>query len=217
MRKLLMASVLGLMMAAMAPLGAVELKEGKQYTVLDPQRAVESQDKIEVTEFFWYGCSHCYHLDPVLAKWLKNLPKDASFRRVPAVFSGKGGQPGSWGPLAKTYYALEALGVIEKLHPDIFDAVQKDGKNLGDVKELGEWAASKGLDKDKVVAAYNSFAVQSKVMRAQQLTEQYRFDGVPALFVNGRYGVVNGPNLEETMAVTDALIDKARKDRGGKK
>ena len=103
MRKLML--LLGIVLLAVAgPGSAAEIKEGKHYTVLNPQRPVDAKDKIEVTEFFWYACGHCYNLEPILQKWIKKLPADVAFRRIPAVFPGRDGRPGNWAPLAQVYY-----------------------------------------------------------------------------------------------------------------
>jgi thiol:disulfide interchange protein DsbA len=218
MRKLtLLVGIFFLLFANLA--GALELTEGKQYKVLSPQRPVDVTDKIEVTEFFWYGCGHCFNLDPIINKWLKTLPKDVVFRRVPAVFPGRDGKPGAWAPLARLFYSLEALGLLDKLHTEVFDAIHIDRVNLNDPKVLGDWLAGKGVDRQKFADTMNSFAVQSKVARAQQLSGQYGFDGVPSIFVNGRYALASGEggSHEETIAILDQLIDKARKDRSAKK
>src|SRR5512134_3287808 len=115
--------VAALCFAAANLASAAELTEGKDYAVYKPARSTESRDKIEVTEFFWYGCSHCFHLEPEVQKWLKKLPKDVAFRRVPAVFPGRDGSLGQWASGAALYYTLEAMGIGEKLHREIFDAV----------------------------------------------------------------------------------------------
>ncbi len=219
MRKLL-TLLMGIALLATANLaGAVDIKEGKHYKVLSPERPVDAKDKIEVTEFFWYGCGHCFNLEPILKKWLATMPKDVTFRRIPAVFPGKEGRPGAWAPLAAVYYTFEALGVLDKLHGEAFDAIHIDRVNLNDPKVLADWVAAKGVDRQKFADTMNSFAVQSKVTRAQQLSVQYGFDGVPAIFINGRYGLANGEagSHAEMTAILDQLIDKARKERSAKK
>jgi thiol:disulfide interchange protein DsbA len=219
MRKLLTLLV-GIAFLATANLAsALDIKEGKHYKVLNPERPVDAKDKIEITEFFWYGCGHCFNLEPILNKWLKTLPKDVTFRRIPAVFPGKDGRPGGWAPLAGVYYALESMGQLEKLHGEVFDAVHIDRVNLNDPKVLADWLAAKGVDRQKFSDAMNSFSVQSKVTRAQQLSGQYGFDGVPAIFINGRYGLASGEagSHADMTAILDQLIDKARKERSVKK
>lgn len=194
--------------------GAAELKEGENYATYNPPRATDSRDRIEITEFFWYGCGHCFHMEEELQAWLKKLPKDATFRRVPAVFPGRDGNPGQWASGAALYYTLEAMGFGEKLHGDIFSAVNVQRADVLSDKGMIDWLGKKGVDTKTFSATYQSFAVRSKVLRAMQVSQAHGLDGVPALIVDGRYRAINGP---ETFAVVDALIAKARKDRGGKK
>lgn len=218
MRKLTL--LLGILLLAVAgPGNALDIKEGKQYTVLNPQRPVDTKDKIEVTEFFWYACNHCYNLEPILQKWLKKLPADVTFRRIPAVFPDRNGRPGAWAPLAQLYYTLEAMGQLDKLNEPVFDAIHIDRVNLNDPKVLGDWMAAKGVDRQKLSDTMNSFGVQGKVARSMELSVRYNFSGVPALFVDGRYALQTGEagSHEEIIAILDQLIDKARKDRAAKR
>jgi thiol:disulfide interchange protein DsbA len=199
---------------------AAELKDGQDYATYNPPRATESRDKIEVAEFFWYGCSHCFSIDPALQAWLTKLPKDATFRRVPAVFPGRDGNPGQWASGAALYYTLDAMGLGEKLHGDIFNAIHNQGNTeiLRSDKAMIDWLGKKGVDTKTFSATYQSFAVRSKVLRAMQVTQAYGLDGVPALIVDGRYrGIITSNNHDEYLAAIDKLIDKARKDRGAKK
>jgi protein dithiol oxidoreductase (disulfide-forming) len=213
MRKLM--GVVGVVLLAVTSLaGAVELKEGQNYTTYNPVRATETRDKIEVTEFFWYGCTHCFHMEPELQKWLKTLPKDVTFRRIPAVFPGRDGNPGQWASGTALYYTLDAMGLGEKLHGDIFNAVHNERVDLFSEKGMIDWLGKKGVDTKAFSATYQSFAIRSKVLRAMQVSQAHGLDGVPALIIDGRYKALNGA---ETFAVVDALIDKARKDRAAKK
>lgn len=218
MRKLTLwlASAILLSLAGLA--GAAELKEGQHYTTFNPPRPTESRDKIEVTEFFWYGCAHCFNFEPILGKWLKKLPPDVTFRRVPAVFPGKNGGPGNWAPGAKLFYTLEAMGLLEKLHGEVFDAMHIDRLNLQDEKVLFDWMARKGVDRQKFTDTWNAFAIQGKVQRAQQLTLQYNLTGVPATVVEGKYMPASGSagSHDEITTILDALIEKVRKERGKK-
>jgi len=219
MRKLALLAI-GAILASVAGLaGAAALTEGVQYTVFRPAQPTESPGKIEVTEYFWYGCSHCYHLEPSLEKWIKTLPKDVVFRRVPAVFPGRDGGPGAWAPGAKVYYTLDAMGLVDKFHSRIFDAVHQDRQLelISGDSSLFDWIAKQGIDAKKFAAIYNSFAVQSKLRRSMEQCTAYGFDGVPALIVDGRYMVVNSANNDDTLAVADQLIDMARKDLRTKK
>lgn len=214
--KLLLAA---LCLAVAAAAGAVDLKEGQHYTAFNPPLPTDNRDKIEVTEFFWYGCGHCFNLEPILQKWLPKLPKDVVFRRVPAVFPGKNGAPGNWAPAVKLFYALEAMGLQEKLHSEIFDAMHIDRINLQDERQLRDWLGKKGVDTQKFFDAYNSFAIQGKLNRAMQLTVAHKLSGVPALVVDGRYTPASGAagSYDDITTVVDQLIEKARKDRAAPK
>jgi thiol:disulfide interchange protein DsbA len=205
--------VAALLLAVANLAGAASLKEGENFVTYNPPRATESRDKVEVTEFFWYGCSHCFHLEPELQKWLKTAPRDVSFRRVPAVFPDRSGNPGQWASGAALYYTLESMGIIEKLHEDVFNAIQNQRIDLFSEKGAVDWLGKKGVDTKAFSATYQSFAIRSKVLRAMQVTQAHGLDGVPALVIDGRYRAING---QDVMAVTDALIDRARKDRSKK-
>lgn len=196
----------------LAPLGALAqprpLSPGVDYTELKPGQPVDTQGKIEVLEFFWYGCPHCYTLEPMLEKWIARLPADVQFRRVPAVLN-----PG-WGNESAVYYTLEALGVLDKLHRPLFDAIHRDRLATRDPVALSQWLAKNGVDTKKYQEALKSFGVQSKVRRAAQISAAYRIDGTPALAVHGRYTVSaeQGRTQSGMLAIADGLIALARKD-----
>ena len=183
--------------------------EGVDYIELKPPQAVESSGKIEVLEFFWYRCPHCYALEPLLETWLKRLPKDVQFKRLPVVmgFSFDDSTVD-----ARIFYTLEAMGEVQRLHKPLFDAIhQQDGVRLkGDAyaKWVAVWLAKQGVDMNKYDAAFRSFTVESKLRRAAQITQAYRLDGVPGLAVQGRYVVRASANM---LNVTDHLIGDARK------
>ena len=193
--------------------GAQSPREGREYTVLTPIQATDAKGKIEVTEFFWYGCPHCYELEPLIQKWLKTLPGDVVFHRVHALFPGN-----KWLADAKTYYTLEAMGLLDKLHQDVFDAIHRERVRMNDEATLFAWMEKKGVDRKKFTDTYSSFTVQSKAQRAMQLSQAYRLDGVPALAVNGKY--ITSPYVadgnENVLRVVDALIAKARAEQGRK-
>ncbi len=216
MRKTLISGLALAILAGSA--AAIELREGQHYTAYNPPRATENKDRIEVTEFFWYGCSHCFNLEPLLAKWLKKLPKDVAFRRVPAVFPGKDGRPGNWASGAALFYTLETMGLLDKYHGEILDAIHIDRINLLDEKTVTDWLGKRGVDTKKFTETWGSFAVQSKVQRAMQVTQAHGIDGVPALIVDGRYKPASGAagSFEDIFVVVDGLIEKARKDRAKK-
>ena len=126
-----------LLASAPASFAAAPPVKDKEYSLIEPPLPPldgANGSKVEVIEFFYYGCPHCYNLQPALKAWLKNPPKDIDFKRMPTVFRE------SWVPLTRTYYALESIGVLEKLHDDVFNTVQKNNVNLGDRNLLLDWA-----------------------------------------------------------------------------
>lgn len=186
---------------------AQELREGRDYVVLNPAQPTDARGKIEVTEFFWYGCPHCFGLEPYMQKWLKALPKDVSFRRVHALFPN-----GRWANDAKTFYTLEAMGLLEKMHGEVFQATHVERLRLNEEATLFAWMEKKGVDRKKFEETYRSFAIQSKTQRAIQMSQAHGLDGVPTVVVQGKYKPVGAaaPSPEELLAVVDKLIVKAR-------
>ncbi|MGQ0546428.1 MAG: thiol:disulfide interchange protein DsbA/DsbL [Betaproteobacteria bacterium] len=176
----------------------------QRYTELKPPQPTEAGGKIEVIEFFWYGCIHCYNLEPAIDVWLKKLPPDAQFRRVPAVFNPR------WEHDARIFYTFEALGVLDKLHRPFFDAIHRDRLRTDDPKALAQWLQKQGLDAQKFADVMKSFSVHSKTQRAKMMTAGYRIDGTPQMAVDGRYTVSAGEGMLETVS---QLIEQARKQR----
>ena len=189
-----------------------EAFEGHDYTRLKNAQPVATGKKIEVLEFFWYRCPHCFQLEPGLSAWLKKLPKDAQIRRVPAVFRE------DWVPGAKIYYTLEQMGQLERLHNKVFDAYHVDNINLNDPAVLGGWIAKQGVDRKKFESIYNSFSTQSKVTKGARLSAIYGITGVPAFIIDGKYStsVSMARSEPRLFDVLDQLIDKARSERKGK-
>jgi len=180
---------------------------GVDYSVLRPTQPVEAEGKVEVLEFFWYGCPHCYSLQPMIEKWIPRLPADVHFRRVPAVLNE------GWAREAAVYYSLEALGVLEKLHRPFYDAIHRERLNTRDPATLAEWLRKHEVDPKRYEEAFKSFGVQSKVRRAAQLASAYRVEGTPTLAVHGRYTVSaeQGRTQDGMLGVVDYLIGVARK------
>ena len=207
-RTLLAAFALSPLVARAQPAG-----EDSAYTTLKNALPVETPGKIEVAEFFWYGCIHCYNLEPALDKWLPALPADTQFRRIPAVFNER------WAHDAAIYYAFESLGVLEKLHRPFFDAIHKSRLRTEVPAALEEWMSKNGMDPQKFDATMKSFGVQSKVKRAVQLTAASRIDGTPALMVHGRYTISadQGKSGAGMLATADALAGMVRKSLASKK
>lgn len=189
-----------------------ELVEGRDYTVLRHPQPTHSDNKIEVIEFFWYGCPHCYQLHPYIKSWLKHMPKDVSFRYVPAIF-----RP-NWIPAARIFYALEVLGVKDKLHDKVYDAIHVDKIDLNKEDALFDWVAKQGIDRQKFIDAYNSFSVQNQdVPRSMNMSKSYGLTGVPAIVVDGKYVTSGrmGGTPQDTIRILDELIEKARAERKG--
>ena len=188
-----------------APLGVRAQRPEGNFVALNPELPVDSQGKIEVLEFFWYGCIHCYELEPLLETWIKKLPADAQFRRVPAVFNER------WAKDAAIFYALEATGNLERLHRPLFDAIHRDSLKTADGAALGQWLTKNGVDTKKFDEAGRSFSVQSKVRRAAQMSSAYRIEGTPAMAVHGRYMVNTGHGHPAMLATVDSLVDRVRR------
>lgn len=158
-------------------------QQGSEYILTPQVMATENPAKVEVVELFWYGCPHCYHLDPQLNGWVKKLPKDVDFKRIPGVFRPE------WVPMAKAFYTLEALNLSEKLHANLFEAIhnQKVVKPDSEASAIDWITKQSGLDKKKVEDTFNSFSVSTKVSRAMQYSKTSGATGVPAIFVDGKY------------------------------
>jgi thiol:disulfide interchange protein DsbA len=186
---------------------------GRDFNLINPPLPA-LKGKIEVIEFFSYGCPHCSEFNPSVSQWAANLPKDVSFRRVPITFN----RP-EWARLSRIYYALESTGELAKFDTEVFAAIHRDRVNLMKSDEaVVAWAASKGVDGKKFGDALASFSMQSKVLRADQEAAAARITGVPALVVDGKFLVNNeaAGNHEELLKLTDSVIAKARQERTGK-
>ncbi|MDB5925507.1 MAG: oxidoreductase [Betaproteobacteria bacterium] len=190
---------------------------GKDFQLINPPQPTESGNKIEVIEFFSYACPHCHSLQPSLAAWLKRKPADVEFRRIPAVFQD------NWIPFARIFYTLDAMGLVDKLHHDVFAAIHDQRVRLQEPKVLFDWVASKGVDKQKFIDTYNSFSVQSRTQRATDVTRRYNVPFTPAIVVDGRY--LTGPSMTATgnavdydrfFKVLDQIIASARKNHSAK-
>jgi thiol:disulfide interchange protein DsbA len=190
---------------------------GKDFQLINPPQPTESGNKIEVIEFFSYACPHCHSLQPSLATWLKRKPADVEFRRIPAVFQD------NWIPFARIFYTLDAMGLVDKLHHDVFAAIHDQRVRLQEPKVLFDWVASKGVDKQNFIDTYNSFSVQSRTQRATDVTRRYNVPFTPAIVVDGRY--LTGPSMTATgnavdydrfFKVLDQIIASARKNHSAK-
>lgn len=185
---------------------AADFVEGKDYKkVANPENI--AGDVIVVREFFWYGCPHCYALEPHMQAWAKTRDKDVAFFRTPAAMNPV------WEVPARGFYAAQQMGLENKTHQALFDAIHKDGQKniIANQENLANWYASQGADKAKFNSFYNSFPVSTKIERAKQGAMRYQLTGVPAVVVHGKY-VVSGADAKVTQVV-DFLIDKVRSEK----
>ncbi len=185
---------------------ATELRAGKEYRLLEPpQRPEVGSGKIEVVEFFWYACPHCFALEPVLEAWAEKLPADVELRRVHVSFRSPGHQ--------QLYYTLVALKEERRLGNKVFEAIHNERKRMDSPKEIIAWAKSVGLDEETFTKTFESFGVRTQMKRASQQVESFGIDGVPALAVAGKY--LTSPSMVGTngraLEVVDALIALERK------
>ena len=197
--------IAALLLAWMPVAMAAEPMEDVDYVLIPPQ-PVLAPGKIEVIEFFYYGCESCKRLEPQLQSWLKTLPEDIFFRRVPAL------RRTAWVPLTRIYFALEQLGEIERLHAQVYQAFHDAGLNLGNSAELYDWAQGSGLDRDKLEQVLDSDLVRAQVQRARDSTVAYGIRATPSFVVDGKYMTSGGMagSLEALLPIVDGLIDKVR-------
>ena len=185
------------------------LEPGKDYKLLKPQQPVSTK-KIEVLEFFFFGCSHCFHLHPHLSAWEKTMPKDVELVYTPTIFRD------SWEPMARTFYALESLGQLHQLHDALYKAWNVSNVDLSDEAKILDFVAPRGVDRAKFSSAYNSFSMQSKVVRAKQMIRSYGINGTPTLVVDGKY-LITGLQPANAIRVLNEVIALARKERSAKR
>jgi thiol:disulfide interchange protein DsbA len=210
MPKPILASLLVAALCLAASVVRAEVIEGRDYTVLDPPQRTSSPGKIEVTEFFSYGCPPCNELHPLLRNWSQKLDRDVVLKRIATGFGQR-----AWTNLAKTYYALHETGDLERLDDALFLAIHKDRKPLFDQQSIMDWVAGHGVDMQKFTAIFGGFGVSHQLADAEKKVESYKIERLPAIVVNGRY-LVSGRSYEEVLRHTTELIVKERaSSRGG--
>lgn len=182
---------------------AGEFEEGTHYDRIAEQ-STETGDKIEVLEFFWYGCPHCYTFEPVVQQWLKTKPANVEFIRVPVVFRPE------WKVHARTYYSLQVMGLIDQLHEDIFKEIQKNRKRLDTESSMIDFIASKGINREEFTEVFKSFSIDGKLRKAIKLLKDYNIEGVPAMAVNGKYLITGkkAGSYENMTRIADHLVSK---------
>jgi thiol:disulfide interchange protein DsbA len=186
----------------------IKVEEGFDYRVLPITQPIDAKGKVEVIEFFWYGCPHCYEFEPELKGWIKRQNKDVVFKKVPIAFREE------LMPHSQLFYALETLGKGDALNDKVMFAMHRENKRLLNENEIADWVAAQGVDRNTFLAAYRSFAVLSKARAANQLGNAYRIDGVPTVAVQGKY--ITSPSIAGSRAkavnIMDFLVNKVRKD-----
>ncbi|KAF0191793.1 MAG: thiol:disulfide interchange protein DsbA [Gammaproteobacteria bacterium] len=183
---------------------AASYEEGKQYQRIIPESpTVSTTDKIEVVELFWYGCPHCHRFEPVIDRWLEHKPANVEFVRLPVILNEK------WEIHARVYYTAEALGVLDKTHLPLFEAIHSQRRKLDTEDSLMEFFKGFGVKEEDFRKTFHSFAVDSKVRRARELGRRYNISSTPSIVINGKYrtdpGMAQG-QASETMKVVDFLV-----------
>lgn len=183
--------------------------EGQHYVRLSqPVPVSAAAGKIEVIDFFWYGCPHCAAFEPELDSWAKRLPEHVAFSRVPVAFRAE-----PFTTHQRIFYALESLGLVDSIHRKVFYAVHVERLALDKPPDIAAYLAKHGVDSAKFMEAFSSFTTLSKLKRANALVDGYKIDGVPAIGVHGRYytsGAMAGGN-DRSLLVADFLVQKLRK------
>lgn len=200
MKKIIVSIVL--LMGLIGVAHAEKYEEGNEYIFVS--QPTQTGDKIEVLEFFWYGCPHCFQFEPVVQKWLKTKPDNVEFIRVPAVF-----RP-SWKVHARTYYALGIMGITEEHHTKIFSMIHNRKKKLDTLESMSGFLERQKVDKKKFLNAYNSFAVETMVRKAIKKLKDYDVKGVPVVAVNGKYYITgqSAGSYEKMINIVNYLIEK---------
>ena len=195
--------------AAALAFAATGALAAEPFSKISPPQPTDGAGKVEVIEFFWYGCPHCYTLEPAVASFAKRAPADVAFKRVPAVPSD------SWAEGARMFYTLEAMGKLDEYHQKVFDAIHKSNVNMSNKKMREEWLSKNGIDPAKYAEVEKSFTVATKVNRAKQLTYAYKVDSVPRVAVNGKYftSAEQAGGVDRVFQIVDQLIGMSRKEK----
>jgi thiol:disulfide interchange protein DsbA len=188
----------------------------KEYQLIKTPQTPADPKKIEVIEFFSYACPHCAEFEPALDAWLKHKPKDVDFKEMPMVFRE------NWKPTAKLYYALDAMGLVDKYQNKVYEAIHKNGKDLSTDQAVKQWAKDAGIDPTKFDQVYDSFGVDAKMQRSMAMARAYGVQFTPSVAINGKYytgpsmvtaGANSPPDYDRFFKVVNELIDMERKAR----
>ena len=190
--------------------GPAKFVAGKDYLKLDRPVPTDSEaGKIQLIEFFWYSCPHCNAFEPTFAQWVKNVPKDVVVQRMPVAFRD------DFAPQQRLYFALEAMGLLEKLHAKVFQAIHVERLPLNTDASIVNWIEKQGVDASKFADTAKSFGVASKLKRAVQLQNDFKIEGVPSLGVAGKYYVdgTSAGTMERALQVAESLLVQVRQGR----
>lgn len=192
-------------LVASAGLFSPSFEQGVAYQVITPEQPTASGEKVEVLELFSYACPHCHRFEPFIERWLKTKPENVKFVRLPVIFRDE------WAIYAKAYYAAEALGVVDKIHGPLFSAIHSQKRRLSDESSMAAFFAEHGVSNADFRKVFNSFAVDSKVRRAKELTRRYGINSTPSIVVNGKYrvdGQMAGGLNDRMLQIVDYLVAK---------
>ena len=180
---------------------------GKDYLEINPPLPTPANGKIDVVEFFWYGCPHCNAFEPMLAAWAKKLPADVAFRREHVAFREE-----PFVAQQRIYYALDEMGLVDSIHAKVFAAIHVDHQRMDNPTEIAAFMKKNGVDPVKFMSFYNSFSVQTRARQAVQLSQAYKIDGVPSIGIAGRYmtSPSKAGSLQRSLAIADYLIQRTR-------
>lgn len=206
------AGALTLLGASLPAWAQKQPKEGVEYRLVSPPQPTEGKGKIEVTEFFWYACPHCYDFQPAVERWLKTIPADVYWHRVPVAFSA------DREPHSRIFYALEAMGLLQSLHQKVFTALVAERQRLYTADAIIEFMGKNGVDTKKFADTYNSFGVVSRAQSARRIVEAYKVDGTPAVAVGGLYytSPAMARGFDACFQVVDYLLAQIRRSGGAK-
>lgn len=180
-------------------------QEGTAYQLIIPEQPTATANKIEIVELFWYGCPHCHRFEPYIERWLETKPANVEFIRMPAILRD------NWEVHARAYYTAEVLGVLDKMHSAIFQAIHGNKRKLDTEDELRNFFVEQGVSKENFDKTFRSFAVDAKVRRAKEMSSRYGVNGTPALIIDGKYrtdGTLVPGGFNELLSVADYLVQK---------
>ena len=207
-RTIQLLAVIALLPLALPSVGQVEkYVEGTHYTELKAPVNTKDSSKVEVIEAFWYGCSHCFRFEPLIANWEANAAADVDFKRFPAMWNGL------MKIHAQVYYTAEALDALDALHEPVFAAINLEGNRLQNERQIGELFAKHGISQSDFESAFNSFSVRTKVNQAEKRMQDYEIRSTPNMIVNGKYLITTGEDVQtqaEMLKIVDFLVEKER-------